>query len=159
MAYDSCPLYVVLHHLVTYCKQLKYFILLHASRSPIIPSQVTRSYCYNLQQLYIECGHLYVSFDFMSSISAHGGLVHVVLSVNSMTCEGITVLVTNSPDLLTFHGFIHDDIVKLLDAEANLKMKFSNRKLFRCGSYRVVSRLHIIKDKYKSPGELMSFWW
>jgi len=160
VAYDSCcPLYIVLHHLVTYCKQLKYFILLHANKSQITPSQITPIHSYNLQQLYIECGHLYVPFDFMSSISAHGGLVHVVLSVNSMTYEGITVLVTNSPHLLTFHGFIYDDTVKLLDAEANLKMKFSNRKLFRCGSYQVVSRLHIIKDKYKPPGELMSFWW
>jgi len=159
-AYDSYwPLCIVLHHLVTYCKQLKYLIILAIKNgSQIIPNQVTKIHSYNLQQLYIQCCDLDVPFDFMSSISAHGGLVHVVLHVHSMTCEGITVLVTNSPHLLTFHGFIYDDMVKLLDTEANLKMKYFNRKLFRCGSYRVVSRLHIIEDRYKQPEELVSFW-
>ena len=38
----------------------------------------------------------------MSTISAHGGLVHVVLCVRSVTSEGVTVLVRNSPNLLTF---------------------------------------------------------
>ena len=38
----------------------------------------------------------------MSSLSAHGGLVHVVLCVRSVTSEGITVLVVNSPKLMIF---------------------------------------------------------
>ena len=45
----------------------------------------------------------------MASISSHGGLVHVVMNVKLVTSEGITALVTNSPNLLTFHAFTDDD--------------------------------------------------
>ena len=73
----------------------------------------------------------------MSSISAHGGLLHVVLYVRSVTSEGVTVLVVNSPNLLTFHSFI--DTFELLDQDlkAALTKKTANRKLFKGGSYEV----------------------
>ena len=41
----------------------------------------------------INHGNHFTNWMFMSSLSAHGGLVHVVLCTRSMTSEGITVLV------------------------------------------------------------------
>ena len=41
----------------------------------------------------INHGNYFTNWMFMSSLSAHGGLVHVVLCTRSMTSEGITVLV------------------------------------------------------------------
>ncbi|XP_065920040.1 uncharacterized protein [Dysidea avara] len=43
----------------------------------------------NLEQLCIESIDVDLPDDFMSSVSAHGGLVHVVLSVKSVTVEGM----------------------------------------------------------------------
>jgi len=37
----------------------------------------------------------------MASVSSHGGLLHVVMMVRSLTAEGITSLVRNSPKLIT----------------------------------------------------------
>ena len=42
----------------------------------------------------------------MNTISANGELVHVVLCVRSVTSEGVTVLIKNSPNLLTLHVHI-----------------------------------------------------
>jgi len=39
--------------------------------------------------------------NFMTSVSAHGGLVHVVMVVDFMTGEGIKSLVRNSSSLIT----------------------------------------------------------
>jgi len=45
----------------------------------------------------------------MSSVSAHGGLVHVVLRVRSVISEGVTILLMNSPNLMTFHLNLADE--------------------------------------------------
>jgi len=100
--------------------------------------------CSNLQQLYIPfsvCTSL--SNDFMSSISVRGGLVHVVLKVGS---EGISVLVRNSPMLLTFHavfntGIFDKDGTKVEPEFLNfqLKQEFSCRPLFLMGSCLIIS--------------------
>ena len=59
---------------------------------------------HNLQQLYIHSlDHTKVPDHFMTSVSAHGGLVHVVMSVQSLTFEGIISLVRNSPKLITLY--------------------------------------------------------
>ena len=44
----------------------------------------------NLQQLCIDLTQFDVSNEFMTSVSAHGGLVHVVMNVESLTAKGIT---------------------------------------------------------------------
>ena len=54
----------------------------------------------------------------MSTISAHGGLVHVVLCVRSVTSEGVTVLVRNSPNLLMLHAAIDDN--KIYDSNNHI---------------------------------------
>ena len=57
------------------------------------------THIYNLQRLHICSPHTDVPDDFMTSVSAHGGLVHVVLSVRSLTIEDIKSLLRNSPKL------------------------------------------------------------
>ena len=74
----------------------------------------------------------------MTTISAHCGLVNVVLRVRSVTSEGVTVLVENSPKLLILHLSIYDEIRSDKEERsispgqfmANLKQIFSHRKLF-----------------------------
>ena len=58
---------------------------------------------HNLQQLYIDSINTDVPDDFMTSVSAHGGLVHVVMFARSLTVEGVTSLVRNSPKLITLY--------------------------------------------------------
>ena len=92
---------MALHDIVTSCKQLKY--LWFAGKLKFI----TTSFSCNLQQLYISIGDRLISNEFMSSISAHGGLEHVVLHVGELTDKGVTELIMNSPNLLTFHAFLY----------------------------------------------------
>ena len=71
----------------------------------------------------------------MTSILAHGGLVHVVIKIQSLTVEGITSLVRNSSKLYlvvsaeTIHRF---DVENFNDT---LKQIFCRRKLFTGGDY------------------------
>ena len=48
----------------------------------------------------------------MHSVSAHGGLVHVVLCVKSVTGECVATLIANSPKLTLYH--VHTQIISLL---------------------------------------------
>jgi len=81
----------------------------------------------------------------MSSVSAHGGLVHVFLSVSSVSVVGISVLIENSPKLITFQNYseICDKngrtLVEneLLQFELVLKQKYYHRKLFHAGGCRL----------------------
>ena len=105
--------------------------------------------CQNLQQLHIELTSTSLPNAFMNTISAHGRLVHVVFSVPSVTIDGVTALIRNSPELMTFYCLVYDGIadnesvdVKQLYAgiepevlETALKQEFSQRKLFVRGSY------------------------
>jgi len=50
-----------------------------------------------------------VSDTFLTDISAHGGLVHVVLCASfATTSEGIFSLVRNSPNLMTFRVVLNN---------------------------------------------------
>jgi len=76
----------------------------------------------------------------MASLSCHSGLVHVYMVVGSLTGEGITSLVRNSPKLITLHLFsrdiLHED-VDIKHFSAKLKKTFSKRTLFKAGYYKV----------------------
>jgi len=97
--------------------------------------------CHNLQQFRINLCAAHLSDTFLTTISAHGKLVHVVLCVQSMTSEGITALIKNSPELMTFHCLVYDEIV---DSECDevdpdslkyrLKYEYSKSHLFVRGS-------------------------
>jgi len=55
------------------------------------------------KQLYIDESYTIVPDEFMISVSAQGGLVHVVMIVRSSTAEGIISLIRNSPRLITLY--------------------------------------------------------
>ena len=92
----------------------------------------------------------------MTTISAHGGLVHVVLCVRSVTSGGVTVLVVNSPNLLMLHVAVsgiydcNSDKVQPETLESRLKQAFTHRQLFVMGNYLVIMGY---TDKLKTYSE------
>ena len=91
---------------------------------------------HNLQQLYIDASLTDVPDEFMTSVSAHGGLVHVVMMVRSSTAEGITSLVRNSPELITLYVSTENiHRLSVVNFNATLKEMFCNRRLFTAGHY------------------------
>ena len=92
---------------------------------------------HNLQQLYIHSPNTDVPDHFMTSVSAHGGLVHVVMRIGYLTFGGITSLVRNSPKLITLHLCVHHEVGNVENFNASLKKLFWNRKLFTIGHYKV----------------------
>jgi len=115
------------------CKELKY-VRYHAYHTRGMSLNLVHNH--NLQQLYIEEVYTDVPDEFMTSVSEHGGLVHIVMIVQSSTAEGITSLVRNSPKLLTLYftaETIHRLSVEKFDAR--LRKMFCKRKLFTAGHY------------------------
>ena len=121
----------VVQDIVSSCKKLKYFRC-SSVRDMLLP--VCSS---SLQQLQVDTDWK-LPDDFMSTISAHGGLVRVVLNVYIVSIEGITVLVENSPNLLMLHvkGLIEEQSVIALTE------KFCKRKLFTRGSFKLFDTDH-----------------
>ena len=122
----------------------------------------------NLQQLYINAGRTNIPENFMSSLSAHGGLVHVVLCVRSVTSEGITALIMNSPKLMTFHVIVYQLLcdnkgtrVNVNDFKAKIKIKFSCRSLFKLERCIIMQRdvaTDIDQQYYEHNTDLLSLW-
>ena len=114
------------------------------------------TYHSNLQQLCLDSFRTDLPDVFMETLSAHGGLVHVIVSVNSVTVEGVTSLVVNSPRLLTMIiltrlNVCNEDGCKVnsKDIISGLRKRFPGRKLFTAGDCRVV-------QKYKKGFWLLS---
>ena len=84
--------------IITNCKRLKYFGY-HVAGFVNIPSFLTVAPNQYLQHLYIELWYTDIGEMFMDSVSAHGKLEHVFLTIRCMTIAGITALVQNSPKL------------------------------------------------------------
>ena len=121
----------------------------------------------NLEQLCILSDQLALPDSFMNAISAHGGLVHVILSINFVTQTGIAALIENSPSLITCHVHIRTGAVWCIlfnpkDFRSRLEKKYSHRKLFLCGSYRLVKGMmsfHELHDLMRQQTmDLASLW-
>jgi len=119
--------FLVVQHIIESCKELKYF-----NCSSIVGDELLPVDSCSLQQLDIDSDELELPDEFMSTISAHGGLVHVLLNVGTVSIEGITVLIENSPDLLMLYisGVSFEEHLII-----SLKEKFCQRKLFTRGSF------------------------
>jgi len=101
-----------------------------------------------LQQLSIIAGesNTHIPDIFMETVSAHGGLAHVIIGVDSVSIKGITSLVGNSPKLLTCvvgaEHFITDNEElnrgTIKNFNSSLQQKFLNRKLFTLGRFTLV---------------------
>jgi len=121
------------------CKKLEYLSCVTAEKLSL--SSVCNS---NLQQLSIYSPVTDIPEIFLETVSAHGGLSHIILFINSVTIEGITNLIVNSCELLALIVFTCHSICDKQGSKVNLKefntkmeKKFPCRKLFSVGSYKV----------------------
>ena len=126
--------------IITTCQGLKIFYC--SSYNYLILSSAC--YCI-LEQLCIQSENTDLNDTIMDTVSAHGGLVHVVFAVGSVPSEGITALINNSHKLITFNIITADQVydkegmkVNLKALKAALKAKYSRRKLFMCGNLRLI---------------------
>ena len=128
-----------MHNTVTSCKELKYlkYSMYYSEHAiNLVP------FLGKLQQLLIDCSSFDIPDEFMHMVSVHSELVHVLLYVKSVTHEGITTLIMNSPKLLTFYVVVSSKEVvpRINDAKAMELFywkKFPNRKLFTAGMFRI----------------------
>ena len=145
--------------ILTACKRLKCF---YCSCSVLTVSSVCNS---NLQQLCISSKGTYLDNSFMETVSAHGGLVHVALFVHSVTINGITCLIKNSPNLLTFglHEQKRHKEKYFESISASLGRKFADRKLFTSGLLCLTPQAgdaaeYNEYDEWLQNTDLMSLW-
>ena len=131
----------VLQDVINVCKELT---VLSCNCLPQVISSVATT---NLQQLYLYAVTSEIPNIFMDTVSAHGGLIHVVFFISSVTVNGIVTLVKNSPELLTLNIYNAELIcnqseLNSISPEDKLQeslQKFSNRKLFNVGCRFVVA--------------------
>ncbi|XP_065907294.1 uncharacterized protein [Dysidea avara] len=128
----------VLQDIINGCKQLTILSCNCFNSKSLSVSSV--STCH-LQQLSITKLKTNIPDIFMETVSAHGGLVHVAFDVLSVSAEGITSLVDNSPGLLTCNISVQQSITHDQDDfEGYLKQRFLRRKLFNVGRFTMQGR-------------------
>ena len=93
----------IVRDITSSCKKLKYFNYTHVAYNPI-SLDVIKIQC-DLQQLCLVSPVTNIPDTFMEMVSAHGGLEHVAICVQSITIEGLTTLITNSLKLSTLCGY------------------------------------------------------
>ena len=104
---------------ITKCKNLKYLKYSQMTHSYNAQSlSVASNEC--LQYLNLHLNESVIDEMFMDSVSAHGKLEIVDLTVFSMTEAGITALIENSPKLclfkiMFFETYEHDQLIALKD--------------------------------------------
>ena len=137
---DSIP--TLIQDILTNCKEITCFCfdLFKLMSIPLVfPSELTT---YNLQQLLLTMQSYDIPDTFLSAVSVHGRLVHVILMANSVSYEGITAVIANSPELLTFHVSVSIDCFTP-STKADLKKRFSKSKLFNSGGFEVIKYQHL----------------
>ena len=85
---------VTIEDIVSSCLQLKYFryTYYYSTTLPVCSLAHQCNHRCNLEQLCIE-SRCDFSVMFMHTVSAHGGLVHVILCGKSVTFEGVSMLI------------------------------------------------------------------
>ena len=129
-------------HILTTCKNLRLFSCYDEQFSPSLAHN-------NLQQLCISSRDTDLNDNFMNTVSAHSGLIHVAFFVALVTDHGIATLIKNSPNLLTFscrQKRSGDDYLKSLGV--TLHRKFANRKLFTSGFFGLISESEDVENFY-----------
>ena len=155
----------VIQDVINSCKELKILSCFKFGFSKVDPLFSDCS-C-TLQQLSITEFTANIPDIFMETVSSHGGLVHVVLIVESVSNVGITSLVRNSPNLLTCFIATEDFVTDGQDTIKSLKFKlqhmFPHRKLFSVGRYNVTIMDTVeLSDgqwNYISGTDLFPLWW
>jgi len=133
------------------CAKLKYL----SSHSTSLSHCLTRNV--KLEQLYLDISYRSSCrssstdiITFMQSVSAHGGLVRVVLHSVTLYDDGIVSLIENSPKLFTCHLTVSAHvrsqktmaILNMRDFRMTLKQQFHDRKLFTGGDFCLSTRDH-----------------
>ena len=148
---EYCRLYRSKHSICTQdilnaCKKLRCFnfnyshYCIKCTPQPPLVSACNK----NLQQLCILSIHTDLHDTFMDTVSAHGGLIHVAFHIHSVSSNGITTLINNSPNLLSFRLHEHKEHTKnyCSSLSASLSKKFAVTKLFTSGLFSIVQRVH-----------------
>jgi len=131
----------IVQDVISGCKELEVFRC-----EPIVSLLISSVFTSSLQQIYIQSHSTNIPDIFMETISVHGRLLHVALLVNSLTIQGIIILIRNSPELLTFaiaassivfNKFGWNEITEKDNLRDSLQKRFPDRKLFRVGKFTV----------------------
>jgi len=149
--------------IVSSCAKLKYLSVRYVTQQLGTDLLLQHN---NLEQLYINISSSVNSDMFLQSISAHGGLVHVVLSAYRLYDDGITALIENSPNMITCHLYgrvrSSDDNFRMniRDFTMTVKRKFRNRKLFTSGNFQLstVSYHAINNILVRGNMDVIPFW-
>ena len=149
---------LIVEGIATSCKRLKYLNI--RSSFPLLFS-ADISKCY-LQQLFLHSTTSSIPDNFMVEISAHHGLVHVLLCVKLV---GYNAVIKNSPKLVTFHIIAHvsvmeDTKLSLNSLKTELKQKYSDTRLFNSGRFEVEEFLsHRSKELLELDIDVASYLW
>jgi len=135
--------FTVIQDVINSCKQLTIVSCncFNSSNHLLISSVSTSS----LQQLCISEVDTNIPDIFMETVSVHGGLVHVDFEVNSVSSDGITSLVNNSPELMTCRVSVQHFILRYNSGFVDFfKASFNSRKLFKAGRFYLFNRGEVI---------------
>jgi len=128
----------LIQDIISGCKQLTVFLC-----HPVLSLLISPVFTTSLQQIYISSYDTNIPDIFMETVSAHGGLVDVILAVNSITIHGIVLLIRNSRELLSvaihasnvIYKYGWNEITKEDNLKDSLQKRFPDRKLFHVGSF------------------------
>ena len=130
------------NQIVRTCHNLQYLCYDdHSPQGITLPISIS---CF-LQQLCIESMNAHLTDAFLNMVSLHGGLEHVVFYIQSLTINGIDMIIENSPKLLTFCIVTRQKLYDEHGIRLNLKLyrsaikkKYSQRSLFTIGTFSLV---------------------
>jgi len=106
-----------------------------------------------LKQLCLTSRTVVVSDEFMETVSAHGGLEHVIILAQEITFGGIIALVKNSPKLVTLRVVVgqaveQDGIPNLENLKTTLIKMFPHRVMLTMGTYQVEENRRVGLQSY-----------
>ena len=143
---------ISMQDILTTCKGLQYFYFCYGGNLVKLPPLSVQT---NLQQLCVLSETIHLDDSFMKMVSAHGGLVHVVFTVGSVTSQGVSTLINNSPNLLSF---ILCETTLNKSLNASLRKKFSHRKLFTSGVFVHVKDYGDPECMWLGHTDLLTLW-
>ena len=156
-SYRLCELYCC--HTLKQIFSSKYLRCLYlSSYDEILPS--LEDYCSSLRQLCIHARDASPTETFIDALCGHGGLEHVILSVETLTAKSISSIIEKSPNLMTFHVILHTEVLKgeLIPLLATIKTKFSKRKLFNGGNFDLRQDICVNDYSFLNDTDLLSIW-
>ena len=138
-----------MQEILTTCKNLRCFYYVGSIKLPPLLVQN------NLQQLCLSSRSVHLDDNFMKTVSAHGGLIHVGFSVGSVTSKGVVTLIENSRNLLSFILYENTLNESLNDL---LRRKFSHRNLFISGVFVYAKVSGLAKLIWLRHTDLSTLW-